>query len=139
MIENKELTTELINERKMNKLEGIETIIKEESKRISDNFAEIFKKGIVEKFSFTIDQNKLDSKYLNKVNITLDGDFSAHLQDMIRYEEHPALYFFEINESIEKDDIINLINKTNEINQLNIPAKNYSTTNEGVLYVGKVK
>ena len=117
----------------------LKDFIKNKSKTISENFDNISKNGFLKSISFEIDVNKLDSKYLDKVNITQDGDFSEYFQKMIEYENFPALYFFEINDTVEKEEIVTLIKKVNEEFQLNIPAQNHTHKNEGVLYVGKVK
>lgn len=120
-------------------INNIEDLIKTKSQLISEIFSKISINGSIHKISFTIDEKNLDSKYLDKVNITLDGDFSSSFQEMIKYDKYPALYFFEINELIAKQEIINLIKNVNEKNQLNIPALNKTSDNKGVLYVGKVK
>ncbi len=123
----------------MTDLRQIENFIRDKSKTISEDFFQISQNGFKKKFSFEIDVKKLDSKYSDKVDITKGGDFSAIFQEMIEYEKFPALYFFEINELIEKEEIVNLIKKVNEELQLNIPAQNHTSKNEGILYVGKVK
>ena len=131
-------TTEKQNVKTM-EINQLKDFIKNKSKAISENFDHISKNGFLQSISFEIDVNKLDSKYLDKVNITKDGDFSEYFQKMIEYENFPALYFFEINDTVEKEEIVTLIKKVNEEFQLNIPAQNYTLKNQGVLYVGKVK
>jgi len=124
---------------KMTDLRQIENFIRDKSKTISEDFFHISQNGFKKNFSFEIDVKKLDSKYLDQVDITKDGDFSASFKQMIEYEKLPALYFFEINEIIQKEEIVTLIKNVNEKFQLNIPAQNHTHKNEGVLYVGKVK
>ena len=131
-------TTEKQNVKTM-EINQLKDFIKNKSKAISENFDHISKNGFLQSISFEIDVNKLDSKYLDKVNITKDGDFSEYFQKMIEYENFPAVYFFEINDTVEKEEIVTLIKKVNEEFQLNIPAQNYTLKNQGVLYVGKVK
>lgn len=114
---------------------NIDSLIKEESKHISELFSKIFLSGAVKRFDFIIDEKKLDSKYLNDVNITLDGEFAPMFKELQKFNENPALYFFEINPLLEKSEIISLI----ENSQLNIPARNKTTNNTGILYVGKTK
>jgi hypothetical protein len=123
----------------MTDLRQIENFIRDKSKTISEDFFHISQNGFKKNFSFEIDVKKLDSKYLDQVDITKDGDFSASFKQMIEYEKLPALYFFEINEIIQKEEIVTLIKNVNEKFQLNIPAQNHTHKNEGVLYVGKVK
>src|SRR5690606_3104127 len=65
-------------EQTMIEIQNIEQLIRNESNKVSKSFADIFLNGVVAKFSFIIDENKLDPKYFDKVNITLDGDFSSH-------------------------------------------------------------
>jgi hypothetical protein len=123
----------------MIELKEIENIIRNKSKTISEDFLRISQDGFRESFSFEIDEKKLDSKYSSIVNVTSEGDFSAFFQEIMKFDEFPALYFFEINESIEKDEIITNIKTVNLEKNLNIPAQNNTLKNEGVLYVGKVK
>lgn len=123
----------------MTDLRQIENFIRDKSKTISEDFFQVSQNGFKKSLSFEIDVKKLDSKYLDKVNITIDGDFSENFKEMIEYEKFPALYFFEINEIIEKGEIVTLIKSVNEKFQLSIPAQNHSSKNEGILYVGKVK
>lgn len=113
----------------------IDSLIKEESKKIYELFSKISINGYVKKFNFIIDEKKLNSKYLNDVNITSDGDFVSMFQQLQKFNDYPALYFFEINPLLEKNEIIPLIEKSH----LNIPARNKTVANTGVLYVGKVK
>ncbi|WP_269227735.1 hypothetical protein [Flavobacterium eburneipallidum] len=120
-------------------LKQIENIIRDKSKTIAEDFSQISLNGFKKEFSFEIDVKKLDSKYLDRVDITKDGDFSKNFQEIMEYEQFPALYFFEINEIIEKSEIVTLIKNVNEKFQLNIPAKNNTLNNGGILYVGKVK
>lgn len=113
----------------------IDNLIKEESKHISELFSEVSLNGAIKRFDFDIDKKKLNSKYLNEVNITSDGDFVSIFQQLQEFDDYPALYFFEINPLLEKTEIISLI----ENSQLNIPARNKTSNNTGVLYVGKAK
>lgn len=117
----------------------IERIIKEESKNVSEIFSKIFQNGSLEYFDFIIDEKKLDNQYLNEVNITLQGDFASMFQKLQEFDEYPALYFFEINPLIKKEEIISLIQNIHTEYGLSIPAKNKTSDNSGVLYVGKVK
>lgn len=123
----------------MTDLKQIENFIRNKSRTVSEDFFQISQNGPKIVFSFEIDIKMLDSKYLDKVDITKDGDFAVNFQEMINHEKLPALYFFEINEIIEKSEIITLIKNVNEKFQLNIPAQNNTSKNKGILYVGKVK
>ena len=119
--------------------QNLEDFIKSKSQNISDIFENIYHNGVIERFQFRIDENKLDNKYLNEINITSHGDFVDIFKKMQEFESLPALYIFSINPSIPKDEIVSLINGVNENQNLNIPAQNKNQQNTGTLYVGKVK
>src|SRR5690606_2324988 len=113
----------------------IDGLIKGESKHISEVFSEVYLNGALKRFDFLIDEKKLNSKYLNEINITSHGDFVPLFQQLQEFDDYPALYFFGINPLLQKTEIISLI----ENSQLNIPARNKILNNTGILYVGKVK
>lgn len=122
-----------------NRFKDLDNFIGNTSQNISEIFFNIFRNGSLERFYFTIDAKKLDSKYLDKVNITLEGEFASMFQKLQEYEEYPALYFFQINPRIKSEEIISLIKSAKTTYNLHIPAENKSSLNSGVLYVGKVK
>lgn len=113
----------------------IDSLIGRESKHISEVFSEVSLNGAVKRFDFLIDEKKLNSKYLNEINITSQGDFVTLFQQLQEFDDYPALYIFGINPLLEKTEIISLI----ESSQLNIPARNKILNNTGILYIGKVK
>ena len=123
-----------------NDIMNLENFIKNKSQDISEVFSNIYRNNeSIQSFHYKIDVNKFDNKYVNEINITLHGDFVEMFNEMQEFESLPALYLFEINPSIPKEEIISLINEVNKNQFLNIPAQNKSPNNSGVLYVGKVK
>lgn len=120
------------------KLNNIGSFIKDEAKNISNIFLDIALNDSVKQLHFSIDETKLNSDYSDKINIIEHGDFVSMFQTLRDFEKKPALYFFQINPSIPKTEIVSLIKNAHEIHQLNTPANNSTTDNSGVLYVGKV-
>ena len=114
--------------------EQIEKLILEEATKVVSIFAPITKGKVVKSFNF-----KLDSKFFTKDfithNITQDVNFKEMFDTLKEYNDYPALYFFQINQELDKTEILGLIKKNDS---LITPAINNYKENNGFLYVGKV-
>lgn len=120
------------------KLDNLNSFIQDEAKKLSEIFLNIAQNGFVKQFHFSIDETKLNSDYSDKINITQHGDFVSMFQALQEFKEFPALYFFQINPTIPKSEIVTRMKDEREKYQLNIPADNSTKDNSGILYVGKV-
>jgi hypothetical protein len=119
--------------------ELLETFIKTKSLEIKNVFELVAIHGVKQFYSFSIDCDKLNPRYANEINITKEGDYVEMFNQLQEFEEFPALYLFEIDSSIDYNNIMATIEETIQSTNLHFPANNKNLQNSGILYIGKVK
>lgn len=114
--------------------EQIEKLISVEATKAVSVFDAITKEKSVESFKFRLDSKYFKTDFITH-DITQDVNFKEMFDKLKEYNDYPALYFFQINQELDKTEILNLMIKDDT---LKIPAINNYKENKGFLYVGKV-
>jgi len=114
--------------------EQIEKLISEVATIAVSIFDPITKGQIVDSFKFNIDSKHFNEDFIS-CDITQDVNFKEMFDTLRKFNDYPALYFFQINQELNKTELLALI-KSND--SLKTPAINNFKVNTGFLYVGKV-
>ncbi len=114
--------------------EQIEKLIIEESSKIISVLDPITKGKTVKSLKFKIDSKHFTDNFITH-DITQDANFKEMFDTLKKYNDYPALYFFQINSELEKNEIIQLVQSEKD---LFTPAHNSFKDNNSILYVGKV-
>lgn len=114
--------------------EKLEKLVSEQATKAINIFDSISMGKNVESFEFRLDSRYFKTDFITH-DITQDIYFKEMFDKLKEYNDYPALYFFQINQELDKTEILNLMNRDAT---LKIPAINNYKENKGFLYVGKV-